>query len=87
VLAGLPDLTNLRNVSPALVQVVTCFVVVAPEKNPGVGAQSSPDFHVKPFYVPTLLFHGNLDSIVPYQELDTLKTKIKSFNVITNCVF
>lgn len=80
-LAGPTNLLNMENASPQQAQVLHWFLGTDPQSSPAVYQQASPVSHVKTGSKPTLLLHGKLDLIVPYQQALDLKTKLDQFGV------
>lgn len=80
-LAGPTNLLNMENASPQQAQVLHWFLGTDPQTSPAVYQQASPVSHVKSGSKPTLLVHGKLDLIVPYQQALDLKTKLDQFGV------
>jgi acetyl esterase/lipase len=80
-LAGPTNLLNMENASLQQAQVLHWFLGTDPQTSPAVYQQASPVSHVKSGSKPTLLLHGKLDLIVPYQQAIDLKTKLDQFGV------
>ena len=80
-LAGPTDLSDLRNASPQQSLVLQSFLGASPQTNPAIYRQASPITHVSAGSKPTLLFHGKLDVVVPYQQSVNLKAKLDQFSV------
>ena len=80
-LAGPTNLLNMENASPQQAQVLHWFLGTDPQSSPAVYQQASPVSHVKSGTKPTLLLHGKLDLIVPYQQAIDLKAKLDQFGV------
>lgn len=80
-LAGPTNLTDMQSASPQQAQVVQWFLGASAQTSPAIYQQASPISHVNATSKPTLLFHGKLDVIVPYQQSVSLKTKLDQFNV------
>lgn len=80
-LAGPTNLVNMPNASIQQKLVVRGFLGDAAENIPAVYQQASPISHVSSTSKPTLLLHGKLDVVVPYQQSLDLKTKLDQFGV------
>lgn len=80
-LAGPTNLVNMENASPQQAQVLHWFLGADPQSSPAVYRQASPVSHVNGSSRPTLLLHGKLDLIVPYQQALDLKTMLDQFGV------
>lgn len=76
-LAGPTDLTAIQSAGPAQIQVVQWLIGASPQANPAAYVQASPITHVKSTSKPTLMFHGKLDIVVPYQQSVDLNNKLK----------
>jgi acetyl esterase/lipase len=80
-LAGPTDLGTLQNASPQQLQVLQWFLGTDSQSSPAVYQQASPINHVDADSKPTLLVHGKLDQVVPYQQSSDLKAKLDQFGV------
>ena len=80
-LAGPTNLVNMENASPQQAQVLHWFLGTDPQSTPAVYQQASPISHVRQGSKPTLLLHGKLDLIVPYQQALDLKAKLDQFGI------
>ena len=80
-LAGPTDLAGIENASPQQEQIVQWFIGSDIKTSPSLYQQASPLFHVKTGSKPTLLLHGKLDELVPYDQSVKLKTKLDEFGV------
>lgn len=80
-LAGPTNLMNMPNASVQQKLVVRWFLGDVAENIPSVYEQASPISHVSSASKPTLLLHGKLDVIVPYEQSLELKTKLDQFGV------
>lgn len=80
-LAGPTNLVNMENASPQQAQVLHWFLGTDPQTSPAVYQQASPVSHVNAGSKPTLLVHGKLDLIVPYQQALDLKTRLDQFKI------
>jgi len=78
-LAGPTNLANMQNASPQQAQVVQWFLGTGASASPY--QQASPISHVNAATKPTLLLHGKLDVIVPYQQSTELKAKLDQSGV------
>ena len=75
-MAGPTDFTATGNVSPVQAQVLQFLIGTSYQANPTAYAEASPISHVKANSKPTLLFHGKLDVVVPYQQAVDLKNRL-----------
>lgn len=80
-LAGPTDLVNIQNASSQQAQVLQWFLGSDAADSPAVYQQASPVSHVKAGSKPTLLLHGKLDAVVPYEQSLKLKSKLDEFAV------
>ena len=80
-LAGPTNLANMQNASPQQAQVVRWFLGANAGTPASVYQQASPLSHVSATTRPTLLLHGKLDAIVPYQQSVELKARLDQFGV------
>lgn len=85
-MAGPTDLTATGGVGPAQAQVVQWLIGTAFQANPSAYAEASPITHVTAASKPTLLFHGKLDQVVPYQQSVDLKNRLAQFGTIHKLV-
>ncbi|NEU06976.1 alpha/beta hydrolase [Flavihumibacter sp. R14] len=82
--AGPANLANMQNASPQQAQVVRWFLGAGAPAS--VYQQASPLSHVDAATKPTLLLHGKLDAIVPYQQSLELKARLDQFGVKSKLV-
>lgn len=75
-MAGPTDFTPTPNVSLLQAQVVQLLIGSSYQSNPSAYAEASPITHVKSNSKPTLLFHGKLDAVVPYQQAVDLRNRL-----------
>lgn len=75
-MAGPTDFTPTPNVSLLQAQVVQLLIGSSYQSNPSAYAEASPITHVKSNSKPTLLFHGKLDAVVPYQQSVDLRNRL-----------
>ncbi|MDB5193310.1 MAG: lipase [Segetibacter sp.] len=83
-LFGPTDLTTLYNnhpISQASQPVLVNLLGATPATNPTLYQQASPINYVTASSVPTLIFHGTDDFIVPINQSITLRTKLQTANV------
>ncbi len=83
-LFGPTDLTTLYNNHPvpaASQPVLVNFLGATPATNAALYQQASPINFVNVQTVPTLIFHGDADFIVPISQSTTLKTKLEAAGV------
>ena len=80
-LAGPTDLLTLHNTSAQHAQVVQGFLGTNPQSNAAIYQQASPVGYVKSSSKPSLLFHGKLDVVVPYQQSLSLKARLDGVSV------
>ncbi|WP_018616729.1 alpha/beta hydrolase [Segetibacter koreensis] len=83
-LFGPTDLTDLYQNHPLPAQarpVLVNFLGATPATNPGVYINASPINFINAQTVPTKIFHGTEDIVVPIAQSNTLKTKLEEFNV------
>lgn len=83
-LFGPADLTDLYNNHPIPDQarpVVVNFLGATPAANPDIYAQASPINFINTGTVPTLIFHGRYDIVVPVTQSNALKAKLQANNV------
>lgn len=80
-LAGPTDLVSIENASPQQEQILRWFLGSDIKSSPFIYQQASPLFHVNAGSKPTLLLHGKLDELVPYDQSVKLKIKLDEFGV------
>jgi acetyl esterase/lipase len=83
-LFGPADLTWLYNNHPFpqfARPILENFLGVTLAQNAALYAQASPINFVSASSAPTIIFHGNLDDVVPIEESEQLQAKLNSFNV------
>lgn len=83
-LFGPADLTDLYNNHPIPAEarpVLVNFLGATPSANPGVYEQASPINFVNAQTVPTKIFHGTEDIVVPVTQSTALKAKLEANNV------
>lgn len=83
-LFGPADLTALYNNHPIPDQarpVVVNFLGATPTTNPDIYIQASPINFIKAQTVPTKIFHGSDDIVVPVTQSNALKAKLQANNV------
>ncbi len=80
-MAGPTDLTNPQMVSPVQVQVVAWLIGTTFQANPAAYAEASPLSQVNAKSKPTLMFHGMLDVIVPFQQSVDLKSRLDQYGI------
>jgi acetyl esterase/lipase len=83
-LFGPTDLTSLYNNHPipaASQPVLVNFLGATPVTNAALYQQASPINFINTQTVPTLIFHGEADYIVPISQSSTLKTKLEAAGV------
>jgi acetyl esterase/lipase len=83
-LFGPVDLTDLYNNHPvpsASQGVLFNYLGTTPAADPLVYQQSSPINYVSSKSVPTQIFHGEVDPVVPISQSLNLKAKLQAFNV------
>ena len=85
-MAGPTDLSAIGGVSPAQAQVVQWLIGSAYQAIPSAYAEASPITHVSATSKPTLLFHGKLDQVVPYQQSVDLKNRLAQFGALHKLV-
>ncbi len=88
-LFGPTDLTTLYNNHPipaALQPVLVNCLGATPATNAALYQQASPVNFVNAQTVPTLIFHGGADFIVPISQSITLKTKLEAAGVKVNMI-
>ena len=77
----LNDLYSNHPVPAASQPVLVNFLGATPTTNPGLYQQASPINFVTAQSVPTLIFHGGADYIVPISQSTALKTRLQAANV------
>ncbi len=80
-LAGPTNLAGMQNANAQQAQVLRFLLGADAQSSPAVYQQASPVTHVSASSKPTLLFHGKLDAVVPFQQSVSLKEKLDQFNV------
>lgn len=80
-MAGPTDFTGSKMANPLQVQVINWLIGTTIEANPLAYAQASPITHVSAGSKPTLIFHGKLDLVVPYQQSEDLKNRLDLFGI------
>jgi len=85
---GPTDLVEFYNnpPSPALQPSLNALFGWSPEQNLQAYQQASPAFFVNGQSTPTLLFHGNLDQLVPVSQSILLKNKLEALGVANKLV-
>ncbi len=79
--ADLTDLYNNHPVPAASQPVLYNYLGTTPAANPVVYQQTSPISYVSEKSVPTQIFHGDADPVVPLKQSMDLKARLQSFNV------
>jgi acetyl esterase/lipase len=79
--ADLSDLYNNHPVPAASRPVLVNFLGGTPATNPSLYQEASPINFVTAQSVPTLIFHGGADYIVPISQSTALKAKLQAANV------
>ncbi len=85
-MAAPSDFTAIGNISSAQSEWVEWLIGSSFQANQAAYVQASPITHISGNSKPTLLFHGKLDEVVPYQQSLDLKTKLGQFNVANKLV-
>lgn len=85
-LAGPTDFTPTSGLSPVQAQIVQSLIGTSYLTNPTAYAEASPISHVTANSKPTLLFHGKLDVVVPYQQSVDLKNRLTQFSIVHKLV-
>jgi acetyl esterase/lipase len=83
-LFGPSDLTDLYNNHPSPEQarpVLVNFLGATPATNPEVYVEASPINFINAQTVPTKIFHGSDDKVVPIAQSDALKARLDANNV------
>ena len=80
-MAGPTDLRSIQMSNPLQIQVVNWLIGTSIQANPAAYAEASPITHVSAKSKPTLMFHGKLDVVVPYQQSEDLKTRLDQFGI------
>lgn len=85
-MAGPTDFIPTSDLSPNQVQIVQLLIGTPYLSNPFAYAEASPISHVTANSKPTLLFHGKLDIVVPYQQSVDLKNRLAQFGTVHKLV-
>lgn len=85
-MAGPTDFTPTSNLSDTQVEIVQLLIGAPYLSNPSAYAEASPISHVTANSKPTLLFHGKLDIVVPYQQSFDLKNRLAQFSTVHKLV-
>ncbi|MFA6945993.1 MAG: alpha/beta hydrolase [Pedobacter sp.] len=85
-MAGPTDLSADQSASPAQIQVLSWFLGTSIQADPALYADASPLTHVSVKAKPTLIFHGKLDIVVPYQQAELLKNKLDQYGIANKLV-
>jgi dipeptidyl aminopeptidase/acylaminoacyl peptidase len=85
-MAGPTDFTPTSNLSATQIQIVQFLIGTPYLSNPSAYAEASPISHVKANSKPTLLFHGKLDVVVPFQQSVDLKNRLVQFSTVHKLV-
>lgn len=85
-MAGPTDLSLIQAAGPAQVQVAQWLIGSTYQSNPSAYVQASPITYVSAKSKPTLMFHGKLDVVVPYQQSVDLKNKLDQFKIASKLV-
>ena len=85
-MAGPTDLTKIQGAGVAQAQVAEWLIGSTFQANPTAYALASPITYVTAKSKPTLIFHGKLDVVVPYQQSLDLKNKLDQFNISSKLV-
>jgi len=85
-LAGPTDLTVVQFLSPSQAQIIQGLIGSTIQTNPAAYAQASPVTHISAASKPTLIFHGKLDVVVPYQQSAELTARLKQLGAIGKLV-
>ncbi|MES3017094.1 MAG: alpha/beta hydrolase [Bacteroidota bacterium] len=85
-MAGPTDLTSIGGAGPAQAQVAQWLIGSTIQANPGAYAEASPITHVTALSKPTLMFHGKLDPVVPYQQAVELKNRLVQSGAVNKLV-
>lgn len=80
-LAGPTDLAGMQGASPQQAQVVSWLIGTIFQANPTAYADASPITHVSAKSKPTLIFHGKLDVVVPYQQSEDLRNRLDQYGI------
>jgi len=78
-MAGPTDLSLIGSAGIPQMQVVQWLIGSTIQANPSAYAEASPISHVTAGSKPTLMFHGKLDVVVPYQQAVDLKNRLAQF--------
>lgn len=80
-MAGPTDLSTLQAVSPQHAQGISWLIGSSFQSNPAAYAEASPITYVRANSKPTLIFHGKLDLLVPYQQSLALENRLGEMGV------
>lgn len=80
-MAGPTDLSSAQMANPLQIQVTNWLIGTTIQANPGAYAEASPITHVDAKSKPTLIFHGKLDVVVPYQQSEDLISRLDKFGI------
>lgn len=83
-IAGPTNLTDSRNILDFQKIITAAFLGTTIEQNLEIYKQASPITHVCDTTKPTLLVHGKVDLIVPYQQVVDLKDKLDKNKVVND---
>lgn len=75
-MAGPTDLTAMHTANPQQGPNLAALIGASPQANPAAYSAASPLSHVNARSKPTLIFHGKLDPIVPYQQSISLDNRL-----------
>lgn len=81
-MAGPTDLTVMGGPGASHAQTVHWLMGSSVQANPAAYIDASPVSHVTAAAKPTLLYHGKLDVVVPYQQAVDLKNRLSQFGAI-----
>ncbi len=85
-MAGPTDLTAIQSGNQQQAQVVQWLIGSTYQANPSAYSQASPITHVGNRSVPTMMFHGKLDVVVPYHQSVALNDKLGQSGVAKKLV-
>ncbi|SKB94392.1 alpha/beta fold hydrolase [Daejeonella lutea] len=85
-MAGPTDLTVIGSAGPAQAQVAQWLLGSTIQANPAAYVEASPITHVNAGSKPTLLFHGKLDVVVPFQQSQDLKNRLTQLGAVNKLV-
>ncbi|MHB1179298.1 MAG: alpha/beta fold hydrolase [Daejeonella sp.] len=85
-MAGPADLTMVQLGSPRQAQVIQWLIGTTIQADPLAYAQASPVTHISAASKPTLIFHGKLDAVVPYQQSADLVARLNQLGVNSKLV-